>query len=30
MFEGIASFFDGIADVVFSFFVKILFFLFNR
>ena len=30
MFNSIHTFFDGIADVVGSFFVSILFFLFNR
>ena len=30
MFNQIGTFFDGIADVISSFFVSILFFLFNR
>ncbi len=30
MFHQIGTFFDGIADVIASFFVSVLFFFFNR
>lgn len=30
MFDGLLTFIDGIADVIGSFFVSILYFLFNR